>query len=90
MAVIARVAVRGRAVTVTGTLRPAALPAGAWQLLVRRGSRVVARVAGRSQGVGRVVATARGLRPGRYTVQAVLRDRRYVAARSRTITIRIR
>ena len=90
LATIERVTVRRRIVTVTGTLRPTALAASAWQLVVRRGSRVVVRVAGRARGAGRVVATVRGLRPGRYQLQALVRDRRYAAARSRTVAIRVR
>ena len=89
-ATIDRVRVRGRSIAVRGTLRPADLPASAYRIVVRRGNRLVREAAGARRSGNAVVLTVRVARPGRYRLQAVVRDRRYAASVSRTVVVRIR
>jgi hypothetical protein len=97
-ATLEKVAVRGFRVRLRGSLRPRSLPARSWRVHVRRrvcrrgrcGFRRVGEFArARRIGRGRVQITLRLGRPGLYRFRAVLRDRRYRSARSRSLHLRL-
>jgi hypothetical protein len=85
---IVRLVVRGHAITVTGDLLPHDASAAAWVVEVRKGGKVVARTRGsRRKRTGRTVAVVSvpARVHGRVQVRAVLTDRRYERAISKSV-----
>ncbi len=85
---IVRVAVRGHTITVTGDLLPHDASATAWVVEVGKGRKVVARTRGSGgKGTGRAVAVVSvpARVHGRVQVRALLADRRYDRAISKTV-----
>ena len=90
---LTRLVVRGHTLTATGDLRPIEASLAAWVVEVRRGKKIVARGRGsRRKGAGRAVAVVKvpaGVH-GRVRVRAVLTDRRFSRATSKTLTVTLR
>jgi hypothetical protein len=85
---IGRVTVRGHTITVTGDLFPRDASLTTWIIEVRKGAKVIARAHGsRRKGTGRAVAVVKVQAKvhGRVTVRALLTDRRYNRATSKSI-----
>jgi hypothetical protein len=86
---LARVVVRGRTLTVTGDVLPRDASPGAWRVEVRYRGKIVARGRGSGRkGAGRAVAVVNipARVHGRVLVRAVLADRRFNRAVSKTVT----
>ena len=90
---LSRLVVRGHTLTATGNVRPDDASPTAWIVEVRRGKKLVARGRGGGRkGAGRAVAVIKvpaGVH-GRVRVRAVLTDRRFNRAISKTLTATLR
>ena len=89
---IEKVKLRGRRLSVTGTLRPATVAATNWLVEVRRGKKLVARGRGSSKsntGVVSATVTVPKATHGRLRVRAILIDPSYKRATSHVVTVTV-